>query len=218
MKKILRISILAASVSLAPAVSLATGIPVVDAAGVAQMVLNATQQATQALDQLNQTKAAIQQAKDQYENYKNLVTGNNQLGDFLNDPTLNSVLPAKEWSDIYQDASKLTDLRSRYGVVYNNQQLQASFDKLLSQAGALEYAYKAASERVKNAEEMRQRLNTVQTPQEREELGLRFQQEQLELQNQQMKLQNIKMLMEEKEKIEDKKRAQVMWDRLEGKR
>ncbi|MNT58263.1 Type IV secretion system protein [compost metagenome] len=94
--------------------------------------------------------------------------------------------------------------------------MQAAFDKLLQQAGALEDTYNAASQRIDNAEQLRQRLNTVQTPQEREELGLRLQQEQLELQNQQIKLQNIQMLMDQKEKIEDKKRAQAFWNKLEG--
>ncbi|HCA7081278.1 TPA: conjugal transfer protein [Citrobacter sedlakii] len=216
MKDIIRKSILTAVLSFSPLLSQASGIPTVDVANIAQLVMNATQQAQQALDQLNETKAAIQQAKSQYDHYKNLVTGNNQLGNFLNDPLLNNVLPAKEWSDIYSDTKNLTDLRNRYGLTSSDPKVQAAFDKLLQQAGALEDTYNAASQRIDNAEQLRQRLNTVQTPQEREELGLRLQQEQLELQNQQIKLQNIQMLMDQKEKIEDKKRAQAFWKKLEG--
>lgn len=216
MKYILRKSILTAVLSFSSLFSHASGIPTVDVANIAQQVMNATQQAQQALDQLNQTKAAIQQAKNQYDHYKNLVTGNNQLGNFLNDPLLNKVLPVKDWNDIYSDSKNLTDLRSRYGLTSSDPKVQAAFDKLLQQAGALEDTYNAASQRVDNAEQLRQRLNTVQTPQEREELGLRLQQEQLELQNQQIKLQNIQMLMDQKDKIEDKKRAQAFWNKLEG--
>lgn len=194
----------------------ASGIPTVDVPSLAQLVANATQQAKEALAQLNETKAAIQQAKSQYDHYKGLLTGNNQLGNFLNDPLLNNVLPAKEWSDIYSDTKDLSDLRSRYGLTSSNPKVQEAFDKLLQQAGALEETYNAASQRIENAEQLRQRLNSVQTPQEREELGLRFQQEQLELQNQQIKLQNINMLMEQKAKIEDKKRAEAFWNKLEG--
>ncbi|EEN0394387.1 P-type DNA transfer protein VirB5 [Salmonella enterica] len=196
--------------------SYASGIPTVDVANIAQLVSNAQQQAQQALDQLNETKAAIQQAKSQYDHYKNLVTGNNKLGDFLNDPLLNKVLPLNDWSDIYSDTKNLADLRSRYGLTSSDPKVQQAFDKLLQQAGALEDTYNASSQRVDNAEQLRQRLNTVQTPQEREELALRLQQEQLELQNQQIKLQNIQMLMVQKEKIEDKKRAQAFWNKLEG--
>lgn len=216
MKYILRKSILTAVLSFSPLLSHASGIPTVDVASIAQQVMNATQQAQQALDQLNQTKAAIQQAKNQYDHYKSMVTGNNQLGNFLNDPLLNNVLPVKDWNDIYSDTKNLTDLRSRYGLTSSDPKVQAAFDKLLQQAGALEDTYNAASQRIDNAEQLRQRLNTVQTPQEREELGLRLQQEQLELQNQQIKLQNIQMLMDQKEKIEDKKRAQAFWNKLEG--
>lgn len=196
--------------------SYASGIPTVDVANIAQLVSNAQQQAKQALNQLNETKAAIQQAKSQYDHYKNLVTGNNQLGNFLNDPLLNKVLPLNDWSDIYSDTKNLSDLRNRYGLTSSDPKIQQVFDKLLQQAGALEDNYNASSQRVDNAEQLRQRLNTVQTPQEREELALRLQQEQLELQNQQIKLQNIQMLMEQKERIEDKKRAQAFWNRLEG--
>lgn len=194
----------------------ASGIPTVDVANIAQLVTNAQQQAQQALNQLNETKAAIQQAKGQYDHYKNLVTGNNQLGNFLNDPLLNKVLPLNDWNDIYSDTKNLADLRSRYGLTSSDPKIQKAFDKLLQQAGALEDTYNASSQRVDNAEQLRQRLNTVQTPQEREELALRLQQEQLELQNQQIKLQNIQMLMDQKEKIEDKKRAQAFWNKLEG--
>ncbi|EET2714436.1 P-type DNA transfer protein VirB5 [Escherichia coli] len=200
----------------APYHSYASGIPTVDVANIAQLVSNAQQQAKQALDQLNETKAAIKQAKSQYDHYKNLVTGNNQLGNFLNDPLLNKVLPLNDWNDIYSDTKNLSDLRNRYGLTSSDPKIQQVFDKLLQQAGALEDNYNASSQRVDNAEQLRQRLNTVQTPQEREELALRLQQEQLELQNQQIKLQNIQMLMEQKERIEDKKRAQAFWNRLEG--
>lgn len=218
MKRALLSAVGAVSMSLllgAPVTSYAA-IPTVDVVNIAQLVTNATQQAKEALAQLNETKAAIQQAKNQYDHYKGLVTGNNQLGNFLNDPLLNNVLPAKEWSDIYSDTKDLSDLRSRYGLTSSNPKVQEAFDRLLQQAGALEDTYKAASQRIENAEQLRQRLNSVQTPQEREELGLRFQQEQLELQNQQIKLQNINMLMEQKAKIEDKKRAEAFWNKLEG--
>jgi type IV secretion system protein VirB5 len=199
-----------------PIITSASGIPTVDIASIAQLTLNAKQQADEALEQLNKTKQAIQQAKDQYDHYKGLVTGNDQLGNFLNDPSLNNVLPLKDWNNIYSNSKNLDDLRSRYGMTSSDPKVQQAFDSMLSQAGALEDTYNAASQRIQNAAELREKLNSVQTPQQREELGLRLQQEQLELQNQQIQLQNVKMLMDQKEKIEDKKRAQAFWNKLEG--
>lgn len=200
----------------APVVSVATGIPTFDAASILQLATNAKQQADEALAQLNKAKEAIQQAKDQYNHYKGLVTGNDQLGNFLNNPTLNNVLPLKDWSKVYSNTKNLADLRRRYGLTSSDPKVQEAFDQLLSQTGALEDTYDAASQRITNAEQLRQKLNTVQTPQQREELGLRLQQEQLELQNQQMQLQNIKLLMDQKEKIAGKKNAQGIWDYAVG--
>lgn len=199
-----------------PAVSVATGIPTVDVANIAQLAANARQQADEALSQLSKAKDAIEQARSQYEHYKSIVTGNDQLGNFLNDPSLNQVLPLGDWNKVYTDTKNLADLRSRYGLTSNDPKVQQAFDHLLSQAGALEDTYNAASQRIKNAEQLRQKLNTVQTPQQREELALRLQQEQLELQNQQIQLQNMKLLMDQKEKMEGKKRAQDFWDYAVG--
>lgn len=215
--KCIRISLLTAALSL-PAISAnATGIPTVDVASITQMVVNAQQQAQQALAQLNEAKNAIAQAKSQYEHYKGIMEGNNKLGDFLNDPTLNQLLPTKDWRDIYNNVKDLSDLRERYGLTSNDPNVQAAFDKLLSQAGVLENAYDASNDRIKNAQALRDQLNLVQTPADREQLGLRYQQELLELQNQQIQLQNAKMLMEQQDKIENKKRAQDFEDYMLGK-
>ncbi|EQB98957.1 type IV secretion system protein [Photorhabdus temperata] len=207
---------LALGFSCVPIITTASGIPTVDVANIAQLAANAKQQADEALSQLNKTKEAIQQAKSQYDHYKGLVTGNDQLGNFLNDPLLNNVLPLSDWNDIYMDTKNLADLRSRYGLTSRDPKVQQAFDHLLSQAGALEDTYNAASQRIKNAEQLRKKLNTVKTPQQREELGLRLQQEQLELQNQQMQLQNMRLLMDQQEKLADKKKAQDLWDYAVG--
>ncbi|WP_340621895.1 P-type DNA transfer protein VirB5 [Xenorhabdus siamensis] len=216
MEKSLIAIAIALGIGLTPVITTASGIPTIDVANIAQLVVNAKQQADEALVQLNKTKEAIQQAKNQYDHYKGLVTGNDQLGNFLNDPLLNKVLPLNDWNNIYTNAKNLTDLRNRYGLTSSDPNVQKSFDHLLSQAGAFEDMYNAASQRIKNAEQLRQKLNTVQTPQQRGELALRLQQEQVELQNQQMQLQNMQLLMDQQEKLADKKRAQDLWDYAVG--
>ncbi|MDI5302378.1 conjugal transfer protein, partial [Salmonella enterica subsp. enterica serovar Anatum] len=96
-------------------------------------------------------------------------------------------------------------------------EVQKVFDKLLRQAGVLEEQYKATNIRKKNAETLRNKLNEVQTPAEREQLVLRYQQEQLELANQQTQLQNTRYLMEQQEKLEQKKKEQNFVDYMLGK-
>ncbi|HGJ5922688.1 MAG TPA: conjugal transfer protein, partial [Arsenophonus apicola] len=55
-------------------------------------------------------------------------------------------------------------------------------------------------------------LNRVETPKDREQLALRYQQEMLEMQAQQMQLQNARYLVEQKEKMENRKKAQAAED------
>lgn len=196
--------------------TIAAGIPTVSVAELTQMIVNAQQQAVQALQQLQAARDAISQAKNQYDHYKGIITGNNKLGDFLYDPGLNSILPLSDWQDIYTRTKDLADLRTRYGLTSSNSKIQAAFDKLLSQAGVLEDQYQATNKRVKNAERMRTQINTVQTPAEREQLALRYQQEKLELDNQKAQLENSRYLMEQKDKIEDTRRAQAFEDYMLG--
>ncbi|WP_034069984.1 P-type DNA transfer protein VirB5 [Pseudomonas aeruginosa] len=217
MKKTLLAAALAAvTVTAAPLIQ-ASGIPTLDAASVLQLSMNAQQQAKEALDALNEAKRGIDQAKAQYEHYKSIISGNDQLGGFLNDPALNQVLPLGDWADVYTGARDMASLRNRYGLVSSDSQVQAQFDKLLAVTDALERNYTASSQRVENASRLRAQLDQVQTPQQKQDLELRYQQEFLELQNQQMRLANMKMLTEQKERIESDRRAQEVMDYLDGK-
>ncbi|HGA3022226.1 P-type DNA transfer protein VirB5 (plasmid) [Pseudomonas aeruginosa] len=218
MKKTLLAAALAAvTVTAAPLIQ-AIGIPTLDAATVLQLGMNAKQQAEEALKALNEAKRGIEQARQQYEHYKSLINGNDKLGGFLNDPTLNQVLPLGDWADVYSSARDMASLRNRYGLVSSDGRVQAQFDKLLAVTDALERNYKASNQRVENAARLREQLDQVQTPQQKQDLELRYQQEFLELQNQQMRLANMKVLTEQKERIESDKRAQEVMDYLNGKR
>jgi type IV secretion system protein VirB5 len=217
MKKILTAGLLAAALGfVAPTIN-ASGIPTVDVATGIILVQNATTQAQQALDALNEAKEGIEQAKSQYENHKNMISGNSGLGDFLDDPELNKVMPLSAWGDMYSDVKGLPELRQRYGLQSDNAEIQKKFDKLLAATGALEENYDASTQRVKNAEKLRTQLNVAQTPQQKEDLQLRYQQEFLELQNQQMRMANMNMLIEQEEKNENIRRSQALNDYLRGK-
>lgn len=198
--------------------AVAGGVPTVDVAALTQMVRNAQQQAREALAQLDKAKEAISQAKSQYDHYKGIVQGNDKLGEFLNDPNINKLLPTKEWQDIYTQAKDLPKLRQRYGLISSNPQVQSAFDSLLSQADVLEKQYQATNKRLDHAKGLRSRLNTVETPKDREQLALRYQQEMLEMQTQQAQLQNSRYLMDQKEKMEKRKRAQDFMDYMNGDR
>ncbi|EJZ60939.1 VirB5 (plasmid) [Pseudomonas fluorescens R124] len=208
--------VVSAMIAAAPAVN-AAGVPTMDVLTVATLNTNALAQAQQALDALKQAKEGIEQARAQYENYKGMVSGNSNFGDFLDNPTLNKIMPIGEWEDVYNDAKDLPDLRERYNLRSDDPVIQKQFDKLLAATGVLEKNYDASTERVKNAQQLREQLNVVQTPQEKADLQLRYQQEMLELENQKMRMENMKMLMEQKEKVESKQRSQAFEDYVRGK-
>jgi type IV secretion system protein VirB5 len=195
----------------------ATGVPTVDAASLIQLKLDALEQAKQAVDALKMAKDGIDQVREQYNEYKGLISGNDKLGNFLNNPALNRVLPLGEWSDVYSTVQDISTLRSRYGLTSSNASVQQRFDQILSAADALERNYDASNDRVRNAEQLRAQLNVVQTPQQKADLQLRYQQELLEQQNQQARMANLQMLVEQQDKIEDTRRTNNFNDYMMGK-
>lgn len=215
-KTLFAVATSAALLTAAPLVS-AIGVPTLDTTTGLILTTNAAQQAQEALTALNTAKDGIAQAKAQYDNFKSITTGNDRLGDFLNNPALNQVLPMGDWAAIYGTVKDIASLRERYGLKSDNLSVQAEFDRILAGMDALERNYEASTERVRNAEQLRARLNVVQTPQQKEDMQLRYQQELLEQQNQQVRITNMRMLMEQREQMEDKKRKQAFTDYMTGK-
>lgn len=191
----------------------ATGVPTVDAANLIQLRLDAAAQVTQAADALKTAKDGIDQVRSQYNDYKGIVTGNDKLGNFLNNPALNKVLPVGDWAGVYSSVQDIVSLRKRYGLISSDATVQEKFDRILAGMDALERTYDASSARLNNAEQLRARLNEVQTPQEKADLQLRYSQELLEQQNTQMRMVNMQMLQEKQADIEEQKRQQDFLDK-----
>lgn len=196
--------------------AMAAGVPTLDVVTAGLLESNAVAQAKQALEALNTAKDAIRTAEQQYSHYKSIVTGNDKLGGFLDDPALNKVLPLGSWSDVYSTVQDIAGLRQRYGLVSSDASVQAKFDRMLAAADALERNYNASTQRISNAEQLRARLDQVQTPQQKDDLQLRYQQELLEQQNQQMRLANMQMLQQQQEKMVNKQKEQAFVDHLMG--
>lgn len=217
MKKIFSVTVLSAALLIVTPTVNAIGIPTLDGTTAGILVVNATAQAKQALDALKQAKDGIEQAKAQYDQYESLISGNSNYGSFLNNPQLNRILPLSDWNGIYQDAKRLPELRQQYGMVSSDPLVQKAFDKLLTATSVLEDNYNASTERVKNAEQLRQQINAVETPQQKQDLQIRYQQELLEQQNQETRMANMMALMDQKQKLESKRRAQQFQDHMRGK-
>lgn len=199
-----------------PVLCFASGVPTLDVATGIILQSNAVAQETQALNALKTAKNGIEQARQQHETYKSMNSGNDKLGRFLNDPALNKVLPMGPWAELYGSVKDIAAMRKQYGLTSSNANVQAKFDRMLASIYALERTYDASTQRVKNAEQLRAKLDEVETPQQKEDLQLRYQQELLEQQNQQMRLANIRLLQEQQEKLENQGRAQAFDDFMLG--
>ncbi|MGP5367268.1 P-type DNA transfer protein VirB5 [Pseudomonas helleri] len=200
-----------------PATAAVPGIPTLDAATGIILETNAIAQAKQALAALKEAQNYIKQTKAQWDESKTLNTGNDRLGDFLNNPELNKVMPMGDWAAIYQGVKDIKALRERYQLISKDASTQQKFDQILETTDALERIYDSTTERVKNAQEMRAKLNQVETPQQKADLQLRYQQEMLEQQSQEMRMGNIQALMQQQDKMENTKRSQNFNDYMTGK-
>lgn len=210
------VSALAVSIWAASLPATASGILTADVLNTAQLVVNAMEQAGQASAALETAKTAIETAKTIQSENKGLITGNDKLSKFLDNPAINKVMPLTGWGDVYSQVKDINTLRKRWGLMSTDSKMQASYDQLLAIADALERNYKASAERVTNAEALRDKLDQVQTPQEKQDLALRYQQELLEQQNQRAMLDNMSMLVAQRQKAENKRRVQEFRDHING--
>lgn len=189
---------------------LASGIPVVDVAGIAQMLQSATQQAAQALDQLNATKNAMMAEKARFE-------GNWSLADVLNDPTLISYLPSKDWQDLYTSGRDFTQLRKKYNLVSNNPIKQKAFDGMLANLDVMEKSYESTVKRQKNIEDLSRYMNSAQTPQQKSDFSNRLAFEQVQLANEKSRLDSLNVLMKQKKDLESEAKANAFKNKMLGK-
>ena len=194
----------------------AAGILTMDVATIAQLASNAIEQAKQAKEALDTAKEEIAQARSQYEEHRSFIKGNELLGNLLHDPELQKILPLKDWADIYDSVEEIKAMRERYKLKSDDEKVQARFDEMLAVAGVLEQVYEASTKRVENAEALREKLNEVETPQQKEDLQLRYQHEFLELQVQQQRLGQMQMLVKQNETIENQRRIQSFKDYAKG--
>ncbi|MFH7416787.1 P-type DNA transfer protein VirB5, partial [Pseudomonas syringae pv. tagetis] len=81
--------------------------------------------------------------------YKSIITGNDMLGGFLNEPALNKLMPLVDWADVYSTGRDIASLRDRYGLTSDNASEHAKFEQMKSAPEALERKYNASTQRDK---------------------------------------------------------------------
>ncbi|ECO4189895.1 conjugal transfer protein [Salmonella enterica] len=193
----------------------ASGIPVVDAASIAQMVKDAATEAQHAKEQMDAYANIISQAKSQFEETKDMISGNWKLGDFVDQQLMNGLIP-DDWEEIYNDMDSLVSLREKFGLKSDNADVQKQYDKLLSGYNVLDQAEEVNNTRVENLKQLGKLLDSAETPQQKEDLKLRIQLEQANIQNEQIRLQNVKDMMDKQEKLDNVAKEKGFMDDMRG--
>lgn len=210
MKNAIRNNILALTLVLTAGVYTpvyASGIPTVDLAAIAQAVMDAMQQATEAAAQLEQMTREVEQAKELYDENKELITGNSGYGSKYNSDDLTDYIPTTatsgSWEQIYSnmDASTLKAYRTKYGLVSDKPTQQEVYDKKLTNLRTLEGAHRANNLRLENIQNLQALADSAETPQEKQDVLARLSVEQASINNEANRLATVKDLMERQDQM-----------------
>jgi type IV secretion system protein VirB5 len=219
-----KIALVALAASLFVSNAFATGIPVVDAAHVAETVAGWAAQAEHMGSQLSQLKQQYQQMQQQYQS----LTGSRGMSDLMNSSAFQQarrMLPpdaqqalnlanggsygnlGNAINDIKQAATTLSTDSFSSPTAANQWQTelnQAATNKALSME-----AYTAAAQRLQNLEDMTAEISQTQDPKAIAELQARIATEQGMIQNEQSKLQALSMLAAAEKQLADQQANEI---------
>lgn len=183
----------------------ASGIPTVDAAGIATTISENLKTLTQLKAELDAINHQIEQAKNFAEDTKRRFEGNWNIADLANNDQFLSVLP-REAKDVLLGGGNFNpSLRQQYGLVTDNTAAQKSFDTLIKYAERTKQAYKNTLNRINKLKEIQRLANAASTPAEKADVANKLALEKLSFDQEQQALKQ----MEESVKIQ----AQLEADR-----
>lgn len=219
-----KIALVALAASLFVSNTFATGIPVVDAAHVAETVAGWAAQAKDMGSQLSQLKQQYQQMQQQYQS----LTGSRGMSDLMNSSVFQQarrMLPpdaqqalnlanggsygnmGSAINGIKQATTTLSPDSFSSPTAANQWQTelnQAAANKALSME-----AYTAAAQRLQNLEDMTAEISQTQDPKAIAELQARIATEQGMIQNEQSKLQALSMLATAEKQLADQQAREI---------
>lgn len=205
MKTLLKPTLLALSLAIAaPNLALASGIPTVDAAGIATTIAENLKTITQLKEQLDAINQQINQAKQFANETKRRFEGNWNLGDLISNDDFLRTLP-KQAKDILIGNSSSYDigsLRNKYGLSSDNAQTQKSYDALMKYAERMNDVYKNTLKRIKNLEQIRSLANSATTPAQKADVANKLALEQLSFNQEQQALKQMEEAIKTQEKLE----------------
>jgi len=201
----------------------AQGIPVTDTRSIANQIQQQIETIAKWKLQYDQMVAQIDQMKQQYT----ALTGARGLGDILNNPALREYLP-EDWQGVYDavknggyaglsgqaqsiyEENKIFDGCAHLGISEARTACEAQAVKPAQDKASALAAYDKTKDRLKQIDQLMQRINTTEDPKSIAELQGRIAAEQAMIQNEQTKLQVYKMVSEAEERIHDQRERELI--------
>lgn len=210
MKRTLKATLIAATIAFSANYATASGIPTVDAAGIATTIAENLKTIEQLKSQLDAINQQIDQAKQFAKDTKNRFEGNWKLGDLVNnDDFLNSLpLDAK---DILVDGMNLDGLRNKYGLKTDNSGLQKEFDNLMTYRERVEKIYNNTKKRIRDLKDLKRLNDAATTPTAKQDVANKLALVQLEFSQEQAALRQSEELFKSQKNL-DKEKSNQEWE------
>lgn len=208
MKKLFKPTLIALSLAFtAPNITLASGIPTVDAAGIATTIAENLKTLEQLKSQLDAINQQIEQARQFANDTKNRFEGNWNLGDLISNDDFLRSLP-KEAKDVLignSNSFNLDNLRRKYGLSSDNAQTQKSYDALMKYAERTKTVYDNTLKRIKNLDQIKKLANAADTPAKKADVANKLALEQLNFTQEQQALKQMEDAIKSQEVIQANK-------------
>ncbi|MGY5823574.1 type IV secretion system protein [Vibrio chemaguriensis] len=184
----------------------ASGIPVVDVAGIAQMITDSATRAQEFSQSISEARNRLNQLKSQAQHYKSMVEGHYGFEEILSDPNLNDVIDLSAYSDLYDAIDDVSDLREEFGLYSDNPVTQRRYDMQLKQFKFQETLYERSVKRQERMSRLLSQFSTATTPAAKEDLGNAINFEKMLMENEQDMMTAMSEMLEHQKQLEIEKR------------
>lgn len=187
----------------------ATGIPVVDIAGLTQMITENTARAKEFTQNITEARNRLKQMKQQAEHYKAVAEGHYGFEDVLSDPNINDVIDLSDYSDLYDAIEDVSDLRDEFGLKSDDPVIQRRYDMQLKQFRFQQTLYEKSTKRNQRMSRLLSQFKTATTPSAKEDLGNSINFEKIQMQNEQQMMASMSNMLEKQRRLEVEKAAKA---------
>lgn len=211
MKLTLKATLIAVTIAFSANYATASGIPTVDAAGIATTIAENLKTLEQLKSQLDAINQQIDQAKQFAKDTKNRFEGNWKLGDLVSNDDFLSSLPS-DAKDILVNGMSLDGLRNKYGLKSDNAEVQKQFDSLMAYGERVEKNYKNTLKRIDKLNQIKTLNDAASTPAQKQDVANKLSLMQLEFNQEQVALRQAEEQFNAQEKL-DREKSNQEWQR-----